>query len=54
VLVDRAINDDLSMTVLADVTADVDGSTLAKLARAQGSDPEFFGVDADGQTIEDL
>jgi hypothetical protein len=53
VLVDAAVNGDLSMAVLADATAEIDGPTLARLAIAQGTDPDFFGVDADGHPLEE-
>lgn len=53
VLVHDATNGDLSMAVVADVTEEVDGPTLAQLATAQGTDPSFFGIDADGHLLED-
>jgi hypothetical protein len=51
-LVYRAMNDDLSMSILGEFTEPVDGATLATLARAQGSDPEFFGLTEDGSPVD--
>jgi len=34
-------------------TETVDGPTMAKLLQGQGSDPEFFSLDADGNDVED-
>jgi hypothetical protein len=52
-LAPRAIEDDLSMLVLSDRISDVDGPTLAARAIAQGSDPEFFGLDENGTPLDD-
>lgn len=52
-LVNRAINDDLSMSILGEFTEPVDGPTLAALARAQGSDPGFFALAEDGAPLDD-
>jgi hypothetical protein len=35
-----------------DINEEVDGPTMAKLLQAQGSDPEFFQLDDDGNDID--
>jgi hypothetical protein len=32
---------------------EITGKQMAKYAKAQGSDPDFFGIDEDGNPIED-
>ena len=35
------------------LSEEVDSSTMAKLLIDQGSDPEFFGLDEDGNDVDD-
>ena len=50
-IVREAIKGDYSMDS-AMTSEEIDGPTLASLALAQGTDPEFFGIDAAGQAID--
>lgn len=44
---------DCSGTILHSSEAAIDAPTAAKLLQAQGSDPEFFRIDADGNDIDE-
>ena len=49
----RAITDGADPgTVLTVVTEPIDGSRAAALLEAQGSAPEFFGLDASGADVD--
>ena len=50
-LYERAMCDDLSMSEVSREVEDIDGARLAELAIAQGSDPEFFGIDETGKPL---
>lgn len=51
-LVPAAIDGDLSMRILESSIEEVSGAQLALLAIAQGSDPDFVGVDEHGRPTD--
>lgn len=51
-IIDGAETGDLSRSDHAHTIREVDAVEIAKLLIAQGSDPEFFGVNENGEEIE--
>lgn len=49
---DAITDGDCSGAVRVESTEEVDGPTMARLLRAQGSDPDFFQLDDNGQELE--
>lgn len=47
-IADAVIDGDFSGMVLSTVHEETDGATMARLLAAQGSDPGFLGLDAEG------
>lgn len=53
-MIERECNSgDWSLGTLSVEGTEVDGPTIAKLLDKQGSDPEFFGLDMDGNDLEE-